>query len=86
MEDVMDNVIDDAMMENEEQLPAKEYMRRKRKAAYQKKKAADKAFRVEQKETEKLEKLEAKKKRDQLLKTLLMPASELPETVASESS
>jgi hypothetical protein len=64
---------------NDEQISTKELMRRRRKQAYQKQKAANKELRQEQKEAVRLEKQEAKQKRDALLKSLLKPASDLPE-------
>jgi|GEM_PF-6122518 len=70
--------MDETHIPNDEQLSAKEVMRRKRKAAYEKQKAVNKELRAEHKEAVKLEKAAAKKKRDELLKSLLVPASTLP--------
>jgi hypothetical protein len=64
---------------HDEQISTKELMRRRRKQAYQKQKLANKELREEQKEAVRLEKQNAKQKKDALLKSLLKPASELPE-------
>ena len=87
----LDNNVDNSagkateQVASDEQISTKELMRRRRKQAYQKQKAANKALREEQKEAARLEKQEAKQKKDALLQSLLKPATELPPKSVDDS-